>query len=80
MGRSGVISTTTETPSGYEKREGKWFFLDEAKGDKDVTETMHIFEQFDRARYPKLKDHKDLDIIDQISMELKTKILEASSH
>ena len=76
MGRSGVISTTTETPSGYEKREGKWFFLDEKKGDKDVTETMHIFEQFDRARYPKLKDHKDLDIIDQMSMELKTKILE----
>ena len=55
------------------------YFVDKGKkglGD-DVTESMRIFD-FNKAVYPKLKHHEDLDVIDRMSRELKSKILDGA--
>ena len=67
-----------DVPEGYIKIENK-YFVDKGKkglGD-DVTESMRIFD-FNKAVYPKLKHHGDLDVIDRMSSELQNvKILVA---
>ena len=67
-----------DVPEGYIKIENK-YFVDKGKkglGD-DVTESMRIFD-FNKAVYPKLKHHEDLDVIDRMSSELKSKILDGA--
>jgi hypothetical protein len=76
-GRSGVIENEGDTPINYKKDGDKYFFKDR-RGDVDVTKTMFIFKDFKGAVYPKLSDHTDLDTIDRMSDELKTRILEGA--
>ena len=87
FGRSGVLANEGDVPTGYKKEGGEYFFKDRKKGDipclskdeygKEQT-TMHIYTEFHKAVYPKLSDHTDLDTIDRMSEELKTRILEGA--
>ena len=88
FGRSGVLANEGDVPTGYKKEGGEYFFEDRKKGDipclsededgKTQTSTMHIYTEFDKAVYPKLSDHTDLDNIDRMSEELKMRILEGA--
>ena len=78
FGRSGVLANEGDAPTGYKKDGEKYFFKDWRKGDIDVTDTMHVFKNFNRAVYPKLSDHTDLGTIDRMSEELKMRILEGA--